>query len=270
MKKFDSKKTGFTLVEVMVAVTIGGFIMLVAVGTLKAITSSADMVETNISAAAEVRFAMNLIKRDLVNFYRDEDIENTKLIGTAEESAEGNSSYMVFYTINRMKARADEPEGDIYEVEYSLMQDGEKSLLMRRLWPNPNDEYEPGGILAVIAEDIEVFEVRYFDGEEWSNEWPEEMEILPQLIEVSIVGKPLSRGTPSMESIMINLTRSVTTAVASEDSEEGGQGGGGGGQGGGQGGGGGGQGGGGGRQGGGGQGGNQGGGGGGAPTGGNR
>jgi general secretion pathway protein J len=270
VKNPDSKKTGFTLVEVMVAVTIGGFIMLVAVGTLRAITSSAEMVETNISAAAEVRFAMNLIKRDLVNFYRDENIQNTKLIGTAEESASGNVSYLVFYTINRMKARADQPEGDIYEVEYSLLQDEEKSLLMRRLWPNPNDEYadEPHGILAVIAEDIEIFEVRYFDGEEWSNEWPEEMEVLPQLIEVSIVGKPQSRGTPSMESIMINLTRSVTASVAeSETSEQGGQGGGG--QGGGPGGGG--QG---GNQGGGGQGGNQGGGGGGntlsAPGGGGR
>ncbi len=250
MKKIDSKKTGFTpleipakgktvasrflsltgftLVEVMVAVTIGGFIMLVAVGTLKAITSSAEMVDTNISAAAEVRFAMNLIARDLVNFYRDEDNKNTKLIGTTEESSDGNVSYMVFYTVNRMKARADQAEGDIYEVEYSLLKDGDSSLLMRRLWPNPNEEYEPGGILAVIAEDIDVFEVRYFDGEEWSNEWPEEMEVLPQLIEVSIVGKPLSRGTPAMESIMVNLTRSVTAAVAdSESGEQGGQGGGG-------------------------------------------
>jgi general secretion pathway protein J len=236
VKKVDSKKTGFTLVEVMVAVTIGGFIMLVAVGTLKAITSSAQMVDTNISAAAEVRFAMNLISRDLVNFYRDENNENTKLIGITEESADGNISYVVFYTLNRMKARADQPEGDIYEVEYSLMQDGERSLLTRRLWPNPNTEYddEPHGIQAVIAEDIEIFEVRYFDGEEWSNEWPEEIEELPQLIEVSIVGKEQSRGNPAMESIMINLTRSVTaTTAASEGDEEGGGGGGGGGQGGG-------------------------------------
>jgi type II secretion system protein J len=250
VKKVDLKKTGFTLVEVMVAVTIGGFIMLVAVGTLKAITSSAKVVDTNISAAAEVRFAMNLISRDLVNFYRDENNENTKLIGTTIESADGNISYLVFYTLNRMKARADQPEGDIYEVEYSLLQEGEQSLLLRRLWPNPNTEYddEPHGIQTVIAEDITIFEVRYFDGEEWSNEWPEEMETLPQLIEVSIVGKEQSRGSPAMESIMINLTRSVTATTAASEGEEesggGGQGGGGGGQGGGgsnQGGGGGGQ-----------------------------
>ena len=40
--------------------------------------------------------------------------ENTKLIGITEESADGNVSYVVFYTLNRMKARADQPEGDIY------------------------------------------------------------------------------------------------------------------------------------------------------------
>jgi general secretion pathway protein J len=217
-----SRQRGFTLVEVMVASTIGAFVMLVAVGTLKAITASAEMVEHNISTAAELRFATNILKRDLVNFYRNENIENTKLIGTAEETGQEGTSYLVFYTISRAKARSDQPEGDIYEVEYYLMKDEEKSLLMRRMWPNPNkEETEPRGILAVIAENIDVFEVRYFDGEEWSTEWPEEMQVLPQLIEVNIVAKPPSRPVPMLESFIVNLTRSVTAAV--DDSESGGQ-----------------------------------------------
>ncbi len=229
-KKMNSKKTGFTLVEVMVAVTIGGFIMLVAVGTLKAITSSAEMVDSNISAAAEVRFVSNMLARDLVNFYRDENIENTKLIGTVEESGQDSISYLVFYTVSRAKARSDQAEGDIYEVEYYLMKDEDKSLLMRRLWPNPNEEDEPGGILSVIDEDINVFQVRYFDGEEWSDEWPEEMDVLPQLIEVNIVATPPGRGTPAMESFIANFTRSVVgtvNALESGEQEQGGQGGGG-------------------------------------------
>jgi prepilin-type N-terminal cleavage/methylation domain-containing protein len=101
IKKMRSRKTGFTLVEVMVASTIGAFIMLVAVGTLKAITASAELVENNISTAAEVRFATNMLKRDLVNFYRDEEIENTKLIGTSVESGQQSTSYLVFYTLSR-------------------------------------------------------------------------------------------------------------------------------------------------------------------------
>jgi len=98
------------------------------------------------------------------------------LIGTVEDSEQDSISYLVFYTVSRAKARSDQAEGDIYEVEYYLMKDEDKSRLMRRLWPNPNEEDEPGGILSVIAEDIDVFQVRYFDGEEWSEEWPEEMQ----------------------------------------------------------------------------------------------
>jgi len=230
-----SRQRGFTLVEVMVASTIGAFVMLVAVGTLKAITASAEMVEHNISTAAELRFATNILKRDLVNFYRNENIENTKLIGTAEETGQEGTSYLVFYTISRAKARSDQPEGDIYEVEYYLMKDEEKSLLMRRMWPNPNkEETELRGILAVIAENIDLFEVRYFDGEEWSTEWPEEMQVLPQLIEVNIVAKPPSRPVPTLESFIVNLTRSVTAAVDDSESGEQGRGGQGGAQGGGQ------------------------------------
>jgi len=220
------RRTGFTLIEVMVASTIGAFIMLVAVGSLRAITASTERVDRSISTAAEVRFASNMLTRDLINFYRDENIENTKLIGTFTELGEGSTSYLVFYTVGRAKARIDQPEGDIYEVEYYLTMDEDKSLLMRRLWPNPDKETEPGGILTVIAEDIEVFQIRYYDGEEWSTEWPEEMEVLPQLIEVSIVTKPPVIGMPVMESFIVNFTRSAVSAVStseSDEQEEGGQ-----------------------------------------------
>ncbi|MHC4464731.1 MAG: type II secretion system protein GspJ [Planctomycetota bacterium] len=218
-----SRTTGFTLVEVLVASTIGTFVALVAVGTLRAITASSEMVEYNISAAAEVRFASNMISRDLVNLYRDENRRNTKLIGMVEESEQGSTSYLVFYTTSRAKARIGQPEGDVYEVDYYLLKDEEQSVLMRRLWPNPNEEDEPGGILTAIAEDIDVFEVRFFDGEEWSSEWPEEMEILPQLIEVNIVAKVPSRGEPAMESFIVNFIRSAvgTAGTVESDDQEG-------------------------------------------------
>jgi general secretion pathway protein J len=210
-----SKRNGFTLVEVLVASTIGVFIAMVAVGALRAIIASAEMVDRNINAAAEVRFAANMISRDLQNLYNDDDFEHTKFIGTVEPLEEGNyTSYLIFYTIARNKARIDQPEGDLYEVEYYLMQEGESSYLMRRLWPNPSEELEPGGILSVIAEDIAGFEVQYFDGEEWSDEWPEDMQALPDLVAISITAKQPDRGNPPSESIIVNLTRSKETDVS--------------------------------------------------------
>lgn len=208
------------MVEALVASTIGAFIALVAVGTLRTITTSAEIVDENIEAAAEVRFASNMISRDLVNLYREQNFRNMKLIGAINESYE-NSSVLTFYTVGRAKARIDQPEADVYEVEYFLKKIEEKSDLYRRLWPNPdpNDE-DPGGILSVIAENIEFFEVRFFDGEEWANEWPEEMEVTPQLMEVNIVAKPPSRGNPAMESIMVNLVRSAGTTLEAVESGE--------------------------------------------------
>ena len=203
------KRTGFTLVEVLVASTIGVFIALVAVGALRAVVASSEMVDSNINAAAEVRFAAQMIARDLQNLYDDENIENTKFIGTVEDLGQDSyTSYLIFYTLGRTKARIDQPEGDIYEVEYYLMQDEETSSLMRRLWPNPSEEFEPGGILTVIAEGIDTFNVQYFDGEEWSEEWPEEMQVLPDLVSISIVARQSDRANPPSESIIVNLARS--------------------------------------------------------------
>lgn len=207
--KMSLRRAGFTLVEVLVASTISVFIALVAAGAIRTMTASNDAVDQNINAAAEVRFAAGMIARDLQNFYRNDNIENTKLIGTLEQlSGETSTSCLIFYTVSRVKARADQPEGDIYEVEYYLAQEEEKSMLMRRAWPNPSEELEPGGMLTVIAEDIEVFEVQYFDGEQWVYEWPEEMQSVPQLITVALVAKPAGAGVGPVESFIVALSRS--------------------------------------------------------------
>ena len=200
------------MVEVLVASTIGSFIALVAVGSLRVIIGGSEAVENNINSAAEVRFAAGMIARDLVNFYRADDYSNTRFIGTIEELDDGSStSYIVFYTVGRTKARVDQPEGDIYEVEYYVTKDEEESVLMRRLWPNPHEELEPGGILTVIAENIEVFNIRYFDGEEWAEEWPEESQSMPQLAEITLVGKQIGRAAPMMESVLVNFVRAQGT-----------------------------------------------------------
>jgi hypothetical protein len=132
--------------------------------------------------------------------------------------AEYSTSYIVFYTINRTKARALEPEGDMYEVEYYLLKNEDGSFLMRRLWPNPSDEFESGGILTTIAENIVLFQVRYFDGEEWYDQWLEDMETQPQMIEVIIAARPENQGMPIIESFIVNLTRTVTSTT--ETTEE--------------------------------------------------
>lgn len=204
--KFVGRKSrGFTLVEIMVASVIGAFIAAVTVGTLKAVSASAQMVNDNIEAAAEMRFASKRITTDLVNLYRDVDFRNTKFIGFVDSEQAG--SRLIFYTVNRAKARAAEPEGDVYEVEYYITADDEKSYLMRRVWPNPEKDIDGSGILTTIAEGIDIFNVRYFDGQQWVGEWDEERRNVPELVEVTFASKPGEKKEAVMKSFFVNFVR---------------------------------------------------------------
>jgi hypothetical protein len=179
------------------------------------------MLENNISTSSEARFASKLIARDLMNLYRDRSSRRYKLVGIVEKTSAGMVSCLSFYTVGRIKARVEEPEGDIYEVEYYLQRKEDKRALMRRLWPNPDKDAPPGGILTAIAEDIDVFEVKYYDGENWQMEWPEELRALPKMVEVTIVASRQSRADMAVESFIVNFPRSPWREVSIIEDDEG-------------------------------------------------
>jgi len=214
------KRKGFTLVEVLLASIIGLFIATMAIGALKAISTSAEMIDKGIEESGEVRFAAKMIAGDLMNLYRDTEAENMEFFGTIEETGDGPVSRLTFYTVGRVKARAPQPEGDVYEVEYSLVKTEEKSVLFRRLWPNPNKQSEPGGVLSVIAEDIELFEVSYFDGEQWQMEWPIESRGLPAMVRVNIASGQTEQQKGAAESFAVNFPRLGTRSSQADSSSE--------------------------------------------------
>ena len=75
------EKTGFTLVEIMAATVIGGFIAIVALGVLRTVTSAKEMVYSDTNATDELRFAARTIRNDLTNLYRDQSRQSVKLVG---------------------------------------------------------------------------------------------------------------------------------------------------------------------------------------------
>ncbi len=203
------------MVEILVASTIGTFISLIAVGTLHSVIRASDMVKKNIDTASEVRFAANILSRDLINYYNVTDFNDTEFIGTVENYSDYETADLIFYTNNRAKARIYEPECDIYEVEYYLEADDDGTLaLRRRVWPNPNYDFDPGGIVTTIAENIEYFEVSYYDGEDWYADWPEDMEGPPDLVEVSITTKPAGLGNVISQTFLVNLVKQVNVEAS--------------------------------------------------------
>lgn len=210
------RNRGFTLAEVLVASTISAFITLVAVGALKAVSDSAQVVDRASATSAELRFAARMLARDLANLYRDQDRRSMRLVGSSQAADDaGEPAFVRVYALSRTQARAGQPEGEVYEIEYILRPDAEialneeptSSTLYRRVWPNPDRNREPGGVLTAIAEGIDVFVLRFFDGKQWTNEWPEQMQSIPALIEVTLATMPRGRGAAVTETFLVNFAR---------------------------------------------------------------
>jgi general secretion pathway protein J len=207
---------GFTLAEILVASTISAFVAVVAVGALKTVSDGTATVTRHTEAVTEVRFAARMIARDLDNLYRDADVRSMRLVG-ASQGDDSPVSFLRFYMTGRTNARLGQPEGDVYEVEYflgpSASIDGvaedqiNSSALYRRLWPNPDIDRQPGGILTPLSQNIDVFQVRFSDGREWTSSWPEEMQGLPELVEVTLVSLALGTARPLVESFTVNFPR---------------------------------------------------------------
>jgi len=233
------RHNGFTLAEVLVASTLSGFIAIVAVAAMNAVSNTAQTVSRVSEIDGEIRFAARMIAQDLANLYRDPNPENMKLLGVSQGADSPGPPFLTFHTVGRAKARTDQPEGDVYEVEYFLGTRQEQDLgslsggtseeptvLFRRLWPNPDKERPPRGVLTPISGNIGIFYMRFYDGQEWRGEWTEEMRMLPKLIEVTLGTVPPEKGDPVLEIFTVAFPRMAEVAgtnLPQEGTGEGGQ-----------------------------------------------
>jgi prepilin-type N-terminal cleavage/methylation domain-containing protein len=150
---------GFTLVEVLAASVITAFIILVAVNGLVNAMSSRSRLDEAARAADELRYAADSIQQDLRRVYRD----GTELLfeGLLAQTPSGVLPRLRFRAVRYEKARAAEPEGDLYEVEYFLMPNQDSLSLARRVCPIVGMEMLPaetaGGILTKLNETITYF-----------------------------------------------------------------------------------------------------------------
>lgn len=226
-----TRHNGFTLAEVLVASTISSFIAIVAVGSLNAVSHTAQTVSRASEVNAEVRFAARMLAGDLANLYRDPNPENVKLIGTSQGSETTGPPFLAFYTVSRARARVDQPEGDVYEVEYFLAsREGdpqdvssgseEPMVLFRRVWPNPDKERVPRGVLTPIADNIAIFYIRFSDGKEWTGQWTEEMRTPPKLIEVTLGTATPEKGDPILETFTVTFPRMAEPSTGASQQGE--------------------------------------------------
>jgi general secretion pathway protein J len=178
MKRMKLKQQGFTLMEIMIAVSILGMIGTLSFGTLR---SSVDARERTLGVTDhyhQVRQSMLRMTREIqsafLSEHRDCEDPQNKTIFLGKRSS--NGMRLDFTSFSHFKIRADANESDQNELSYfvdSHPDDSSRKALFRREQARIDEEPEEGGSIKLMAEDVLDIEFEFFDPQdkEWEDEW---------------------------------------------------------------------------------------------------
>lgn len=206
------KRSGFTLLEVILASTLTAFVAMVAVAGLRSVSTTRQTVDRAWAAADSLRYTAEKIERDLSSVVRGQGVI---FEGQAADSAMELPMSLRMRVYQTDPARRDAVESDLYEVEYTLLHSEEHVLFVRRVCPlvgvEVDREETAGGMLTVLSESIVDFQVRYFDGTEWLDEWVTETE-LPRLAVITLAAAEETSENPAVTGSQASprlLTRTI-------------------------------------------------------------
>ena len=174
-----SRSRGFTLLEVMVAIGIVAMLGVLIYGAFIGMSRSRKNMESVGNRYQQGRQAVDRMARELTSaflsghqpFQQLQNIRETMFLGTDNRPADR----VDFTSFAYMRLRADSHESDQCEISYFASNDPQSGNLdlVRRVQKHIDDDPTRGGAVQVLAENIDSFDIRYFDPQtgEWIDSW---------------------------------------------------------------------------------------------------
>jgi len=178
--------TGFTLVEVMVAVTVTSIILLTIYGVFSSVSSAKERLEGEGEDFHRARVLFDRLGREIRGAYYRGGGRGQVFVGGKDDLGR------TFLTMSTTATTPlEQHQGGLARVHYLLREDTEEGrpglTLFRQESPPflPVNE-ETAGYRLVAG--IESLEFRFFSRGTWSEEWDaDSMDSLPMMVEVSLV-----------------------------------------------------------------------------------
>jgi general secretion pathway protein J len=175
-----ARARGMTMIEIMVAIGILAMVAVLIHGVIDSLSRGRKGEGMRAERAHEGREAMQRMVRDLSGAFLSMHVPSVPALMTERTAFVGKSSLpydrLDFTSFAHLRTERDSHESDQAEVGYFVVNDPEvpdKMDLVRRE-QTPID-YEPlkGGIVNVVAEDVERFDVRFLDPQtsQWVETW---------------------------------------------------------------------------------------------------
>lgn len=201
---------GMTLLEVLVSLGVLAMISLLIYGAFDSLSRGRKGEALRVDRARQGRDAMDRITHEMqAAFLSMHNPANISLVTRQTAFIATNSSTfdrIDFATFAHRRIERNAKESDQAEVGYFVVKDpdhDEKMDLVRREQAPPDYEPKKGGVVNVLAEDVELFDIRFLDplSSQWVESWDStqltgQLNRLPLEIKVTLVLKPVKNSPP--------------------------------------------------------------------------
>jgi type II secretion system protein J len=183
---------GFTLLEVLLAISILAFIVSVVYASFSTASRNVEQAEAIRDSTDLARILLTKIADDVANVYVKSSIKSTGFRGKKEENRTENNTIrhdsILMTTLTNWR-KQDSKELELWEVGYFFKEkpDGSGSAMMRREKRELSNDVPvgEGGVEYQITDRIESLQFRYnTGGETWTDEWSSTG--LPKVVEIAL------------------------------------------------------------------------------------
>ena len=210
------RRGAFTLVEMLVTLTIGSLLVVSAVSATRALAGSREALNRRVERQATARRAMETIVAALRNIRRDPIGQEPALVGKRGGS-DLDGDRIDLLILDSRRCRPDGAESDQYEMSFFLTQRPETELpaLMCRKDHAFDDKPYDGGLVTVVAEGIVALSFEYLSGQQWMPDWPETEQRPPDAVRVTVAATNTDAGGegPALADRQLQVTQ-LSTVVA--------------------------------------------------------
>ncbi len=218
---------GFTVMEIMIAVTLGSVILASLYGSYHMVVKTT----ANYSRVSDVyqtaRIVLDTMAREISGAYQPLFAENGEMfVGEEQWFAGRENDTLRMVTTTCLQGSEEEFGYDSYEISYYLGTGEDAGFLLMKMHPyySLEEPFEEGDEIA-IAENIRALNFQYYDGEEWRESWiwedmawgemEEEPPALPYGVRIT-----LAVGLPDEEPVRFTTTAFLPMTPRPEEEEE--------------------------------------------------
>jgi general secretion pathway protein J len=209
-RRTRTRSRGMTLLEILVSLGIMAMISLMIYGAFDSLSRGRRGEALRADRARQGRDAMERMSRELQSAFLSMHTPTNQVLITRLTAFYGQNSSQYdrvdFASFAHRRIVKEAKESDQAEIGYFVVKDPEvdgKMDLVRREQAPMDYDYKRGGIVNVIAEDVERFDLRYLDPltGQWVDTWDStqmnaQLNRLPLEIRIELELKPVRNSPP--------------------------------------------------------------------------